>query len=82
VGRLLADLTAVTGVQPPTLTSRYHFIREWARVSGGFVRLAIAAPVELIEPDRIGVTVAANAGLTANIFADPHEALAWLLSAP
>lgn len=80
VRRLLVDVTALTGQSPPQFTARYRFIREWAHASGGLVRLAIAAPVELIEPDRIGLIVAANAGLIANIFEDTPAALAWLLS--
>ena len=82
VRRLLVDVTALTGQPPPQLTARYRFIREWAHASGGLVRLAVVAPVELMEPDRIGVLVAANAGLTANIFEDPSAALDWLLAEP
>jgi hypothetical protein len=82
VRRLLVDVTAVTGLHPPSVTARYRFIGDWARAAGGQVRVAVAAPAALIDPDRIGLTMAANVGLIANVFADPAAARAWLLSEP
>ncbi len=77
--RLLVVLTEVSGMTPPQLTRRYEFIREWARASGGLVRVAIVTTAEMIDPERFGVTVAANAGMTGNVFVDEKAALEWLL---
>jgi len=77
--RLLVVLTGATGLVPPRVTARYEFIREWARVSGGMVRMAVVTGPELADPRKFGVTVAANAGMIKNIFEDEAEALAWLM---
>ncbi|WP_395746678.1 hypothetical protein [Prosthecobacter sp.] len=77
--RLLVAMTEVTGVKTPGLAARYAFIREWARVSGGLVRMAVAVPLQMLDNRKFGVTVAANAGMAANVFADEHEALEWLM---
>lgn len=77
--RLLVVLTGAKGMVPPRLTARYEFIREWARVSGGMVRMAVVAGPEMADPGKFGVTVAANAGMVTNMFEDEAEALAWLM---
>lgn len=77
--RLLVVLTAATGMVPPRVTTRYGYIREWARVSGGLVRVALVTTAEMMESDKFGVTVAANAGMVTNFFEDEAAALAWLL---
>ncbi len=79
IRRLLVVLTEVTGFISPGRTARYEFIREWARVSGGLVRVAIATQVEILDGERFGVTVATNAGMVANVFTDEKAALEWLL---
>jgi len=79
IRRLLVVLTGVTGLISPGLAARYEFIREWARVSGGMVRLVIVVRDEMVDAGKFGVTVAANAGMTANVFAEETEALEWLL---
>jgi hypothetical protein len=79
VRRLMVVLTEVTGLKTPGLAARYEFIREWARVSGGLVRVVIVVRAELIDAGNFGVTVAANAGMTGNVLADEKTALEWLL---
>ncbi len=79
VRRLLVVLTEVTGLISPGAAARYEFIREWARVSGGLVRVAIATHVEILDGERFGVTVATNAGMVANVFEDEKSAREWLL---
>lgn len=69
----------VTGFPPPKLTARHQFLREWARASEGKVRMAVVTTAEMIDPGRFGVTVAANAGMEADVFADENEALEWLV---
>jgi hypothetical protein len=75
---LLADVIGLTGFDPPSLTARYFFIQEWAEVARGIERFVVVAQAKMIDPNKFGVTVAANAGLTAEIFASEVDAEAWL----
>lgn len=77
--RLLVVLTDVTGMTPPMLTVRYRFVRDWARASGGLVRVAVVTTAEMIDPGRFGVTVATNAGMAADVFVDEEKAREWLV---
>ena len=52
-------------------------MREWARAAGGAVRLAMVARPEMIDPQKFGVTVAANIGLNADVSTSDEEALHW-----
>src|SRR3954463_7678096 len=76
--RLLLNIKGLTGFRVPTLAERYWFVNEWAVAGGSKVVLAMVAPEELIDPEKIGVTMAYNAGMLANVFLDDNEALAWL----
>lgn len=78
---LLVVTSDLTGFEPPSIFDRYDFVRKWARVAGGAVRVAMVARPEMIDPRKFGVTVAANHGLIADVFESEDEALAWLLSA-
>ncbi len=78
--KLLVDISQLTGFEPPSVPQRYFIIRGWAEAALGQVRLAVVARQETIDPQRFGVTVAYNAGMTANIFTAETEALAWLLN--
>ena len=77
IGKLLVVACGLTGFKSPSISDRYHFIREWAETGRG-VRFALVARPEMIDPQKFGVTVAANSGLIADIFASEDEALAWL----
>ena len=79
---LLIDITSLTGFESPSLTTRYYFMEEWAGAARAFVRVAVVAPADMIDPRRFGITVAANNNLTANVFTSATEALAWLRSLP
>lgn len=78
VRRLLVDTTGLAGFRPPDLAARYFFIHEWARAAGGGVCVALVARPEMIDPQRFGVTVAANAGFVSDIFPSEQAALGWL----
>jgi hypothetical protein len=75
---LLVVTTGLTGFEPPNIVDRYFFIKEWAVAADRFVRLAMVARREMIDPQKFGVTVAANNGLVAEIFESEEGALAWL----
>jgi hypothetical protein len=76
--KLLVDVTEVTGFPPPTTAQRFQFATQWAASAAGRVIVAIVAPFELIDPDRIGVTIGMNRGLQNQVFTDEAEAAAWL----
>jgi hypothetical protein len=78
--KLLVDISQLTGFEPPSVPQRYFIVRGWTEAARGHVRLAVVARQETIDPQRFGVVVASNAGMTANIFAAEAEALAWLLN--
>ncbi|MFO0960512.1 MAG: hypothetical protein U0800_24270 [Isosphaeraceae bacterium] len=75
---LLADITGLTGFDPPDTFQRFRAIEAWVEAAAGRVCLAVVAPPEMIDPRKFGVTVASNRGMVSNIFADEDEALAWL----
>ena len=78
IRKLLVVTSGLTGFAPPILADRYYFIQEWAKASGHSVRAALVARPEMIDGQKFGVTVAANHGFIADIFASEDEALAWL----
>jgi hypothetical protein len=78
VTHLLVDVTGLTGFEPPSLASRYFIVLEWAEAALGIDRFVMVAEARMIDPNKFGVTVAADAGLTAEIFPSESEAVNWL----
>ena len=78
IGGLLVVLLETTGFESPSLASRYFFSQEWARAARGSVRLAMVLRREMIDPQKFGVTAAANAGLVTDVFETEAEARVWL----
>jgi hypothetical protein len=68
VERLLVDISEVTGFPPPTVAQRFEFATRWAATAAGRVKLAIIAPESLIDPEKIGTTMANNRGLVSDAF--------------
>ena len=75
---LLVDTTGLTGFRSPSTSRRFFAVEEWAKEARGIVPLALVVRPELIDPQKFGVTVAANRGLDGNIFSTEAEARAWL----
>src|SRR5258707_4931108 len=78
IRNLLVITSALTGFEAPSLAARYFFVKEWAKASNGTVRIAMVARPEMIDAQKIGGTVAANTGLSGDVFTSEAEALAWL----
>lgn len=78
VHKLLVNTTGITGVAIPSLVDRFLAVEEWAAIADGMVVVAMVARAEYIDPGRFGLKVAAHFGLTANVFVDEADALAWL----
>ena len=77
-GDLLVNTTALTGFTSPDTLDRFFAAVAWAARARGHLRLAVVARAELIDSQKFGVTVAANRGLTADIFTSEAEAAVWL----
>lgn len=77
--KLLVDITTITGVEPPSMNTRYWLMGEWARAGRSSVRVALVTRPEFVEPDRVGVIAGMNAGFVSNVFDNEAQALDWLL---
>jgi hypothetical protein len=77
---LLVDIRSLTGFPPPSTTQRFQFATQWAATAAGRVCLSVIARQEIIDPDRIGVTMAHNRGLLTQVFTNEADAVAWLHS--
>ncbi|HET7592984.1 MAG TPA: hypothetical protein VFK00_08285 [Rhodanobacteraceae bacterium] len=76
--KLLVDITAITGVEPPSVDTRYWLMGEWADAGRGSVRVAIVTRPEFIAPDRFAVIFGMNRGFINNVFETEAQALEWL----
>jgi hypothetical protein len=81
VARLLFDGRDLMGVPVPTLVDRFLMVEEWARVAQGMVIVALVVHGEYIHPQKFGVVVAADFGLTCDVYTSEEEALRWLAAA-
>ncbi len=75
---LLVDITRVTGFPPPSTAERFQFATQWSATAGGRLTIAMIAPPEMIDPDKIGVTMANNRGLKSEVFTNEQDAVRWL----
>ena len=77
IRKLLVNTENLTGFEPPSLTARYFFVHDWARAARD-VRVALVTIPERIDPQKFGITVAANCGVIAEVFTSEEDALKWL----
>ena len=75
---LVANTLGLTGYPRPTVVGRYAFATRWAACGGGVLRLAMVAPADAIDPQKIGVVMARNRGLDTDVFTTEPAAIAWL----
>ena len=81
IARLLVDVSRLTGFASPTLNDRYWMAQDWAAAAQESVVVAFVARAEHIHPNKFGIQVAIDAGMTADVFTTTGEALEWLLKA-
>ena len=79
VEALMVNITALDGFSSPSLTDRFTFISKWSATNKGRVIFAMVAPAEMIDREKIGVTMARNRGMRSDVFAAETEAIAWIL---
>lgn len=75
---LLVSVHGLTGIQPPSVFARYDLAVKWARSAESKLRVAVVAPAELIDPEKIGVLMAQNRGVTGDVFTSEAAAIDWL----
>lgn len=75
---LLLNITRLNGFDPPTTIDRYYYIERLSKTAGGRVVVAMVSRPELIDPEKIGVTMAQNRGFRTDVFTDESEARTWL----
>lgn len=75
---LLVSVYGFTGVQAPSVFARYDLAVKWARSAGSQLRVALVTPAQLIDPEKIGVLMAQNRGVTGDVFTSEAAAIAWL----
>ncbi len=78
IRKLMVVITETTGYGVPSLSMRLSMMRAWADAAGGVVRMVMVCRPEFIDPHKFGITMAANFGMTANVFETEDEALDWL----
>jgi hypothetical protein len=62
----------------PSVVDRMRMARLWADAADSRLRIVVVARPEFIDPERFGVVVAANFGLTVQVFECQEDAIAWL----
>lgn len=77
-GSLLIDTRGMHGFGSPSASTRTQMVRIWAEAAEGQVTIAVIARRALIDPQKLGVIVAASYGLIGNVFESEAEAMAWL----
>lgn len=75
---LLVNTTHMGGFDPPSTFERYAMITRWVECAGGELRIAIVARPAFIDPQKIGVLIAQNRGVSIDAFTDEAAALKWL----
>lgn len=75
---LLVNTLGLTGITPPTIFGRHSLAVQWAEAAGPHLHVALVAREELIDPERIGVIMAQNRGVSGNVFTQEPPAIAWL----
>jgi len=76
--KLLVNASELTGVPVPSLVDRFLMVEEWAWEAKSMVVVVMVVQAEYIHPKKFGVMVAADFGLTVDVYTSEAEALAWL----
>jgi hypothetical protein len=78
--KLLIDAAGVVGVSIPSLVDRFLIAEEWAQEAEGMVVVVLVVRAEYIHPEKFAVRVAADFGLTLDVYTSEAEAMKWLSS--
>jgi hypothetical protein len=75
---LMVNTGKLTGFPPPDVFARYSLAIKWAESAGTALRVALVARAELIDPEKIGLLMAQNRGVSGDVFTTEAAAIAWL----
>ena len=75
---LLVNTLGFTGMNAPTIFARHDMAVKWAENAGSRLHVALVARPELIDPQKIGVLMAQNRGVSADVFTSEPPAISWL----
>ncbi|HUQ11509.1 MAG TPA: hypothetical protein VM146_14445 [Steroidobacteraceae bacterium] len=75
---ILVNTSGFMGMSPPSIFGRHSMAVKWAESAGSQLHVALVARPELIDPDKIGVLMAQNRGVSAEVFTTELAAIAWL----
>jgi hypothetical protein len=75
---ILVNTSGFAITSPPSIFARHAMATKWAESAGSQLHVAMVARPELIDPDKIGVLMAQNPGVSADVFTSEVAALAWL----
>jgi hypothetical protein len=75
---IVVNITGLSGFEVPGVFERYDMITRWVKCSRTFLRVAFVAQPGHIDSQKIGMLIAQNRGLSADVFASEAAALAWL----
>jgi hypothetical protein len=74
---LLLDVRAAA-FESPSIVDRMRMVRQWAEAADGRLRIVVVARPEFIDPERFGVVMARNFGLSVQVYEREEDAFAWL----
>ena len=75
---LLVNTSGLTGFPPPSIFARHALAVKWAEAAGSGLHVAMVARAEVIDPQKIGVLMAQNRGVSGDVFTTEVAAIAWL----
>jgi len=76
---LLINTSGLSGFAPPSIFARHALAVKWAEsVGGSGLHVALVARPEFIDPEKIGVLMAQNRGVSGDVFTTEAAALSWL----
>jgi hypothetical protein len=75
---LLVNTSGLSGFPTPDVFARYSLASKWAESAGASLRVALVARAEIIDPEKIGVLMAQNRGVSGDVFTNEAAAIAWL----
>ena len=78
IAKLLVNTTGLVGVAIPSLIDRFLMAEEWAHKAQGMVVVVLIVLPEYIHPEKFGVRVARDFGLTVDVYPSETDALEWL----
>jgi hypothetical protein len=80
LSQAVISIVRVNGFESPGPSFRRWAVGRWAEAVAGRISVAVVAKEQHICPEKTGLLVAAEEGLSAAIFTTETEALSWLNS--